>query len=291
MANVHFSLRPSSRRLVLVQALVVSLMSLGTAFAQSSPSVRVTNDETDITSRTHGNGDMLMTATRGTTLTVIDTEGDRYSPRRSNWYWVLLPRDWWGAQRAGWISGRDVEYIPAVEAAKAAHAETVLVWMQRPQQAVNESSIARAVDSQLRQSAPTTPAAPAASPAASVVAPGAAAHPTAVSEVVLNFDFAKSNLLDEAKGKLAVAVATLKTNGQGVSFALEGHADWTGSEPFNERLGLARAETVRRYLAEQHQIPVDKISVVSYGESKPAASNATREGRAQNRRVVVKVGA
>lgn len=290
MAHVHFSLQPSSLRLALVQALVVSLMSLGTAFAQSSPLVRVTNEETEITSRTHAQGDVLMIATRGTALTVIDTEGDRYTPRRSNWYWVLLPRDWWGAQRAGWISGRNVEYIPAVEAAKAPRAETVLVKMQQAQQALNEPSIARAVDSAMRQPPPAVPAASPAS-SASAVAPNAAAHPTAVSEVVLNFEFAKSNLLDEAKGKLAAAVATLKTNGQGVSFALEGHADWTGSEPFNESLGLARAETVRRYLAEQHQIPVDKISIVSYGESRPAASNATREGRAQNRRVVVKVGA
>jgi outer membrane protein OmpA-like peptidoglycan-associated protein len=109
--------------------------------------------------------------------------------------------------------------------------------------------------------------------------------------VVLNFEFAKSELTIEAKGKLASAVATLKTNGHGVSFALEGHADWIGSEPYNDRLGRARAETVKKYLADLHQIPADKISVVSYGESKPAASNATPDGRAQNRRVVVKVGA
>jgi outer membrane protein OmpA-like peptidoglycan-associated protein len=74
-----------------------------------------------------------------------------------------------------------------------------------------------------------------------------------------------------------------------VSFALEGHADWVGSEGFNEKLGLARAETVKRHLADQHKIPVDQISVVSYGESRPATTNATSEGRAQNRRVVVAV--
>ena len=63
-----------------------------------------------------------------------------------------------------------------------------------------------------------------------------------------------------------------------------------GSEPFNEKLGLARAENVKRYLAEQYQIPTEKISLVSYGENQPAASNSTKEGRAQNRRVVIKVG-
>ena len=57
----------------------------------------------------------------------------------------------------------------------------------------------------------------------------------------------------------------------------------------NEKLGLERAEAVKRYLYEQHQIPLHKINVISYGEDKPVAPNKTRDGRAQNRRVVVKV--
>ena len=47
---------------------------------------------------------------------------------------------------------------------------------------------------------------------------------------------------------------------------------------------------MKRYLAEQHEIAIEKITVVSYGENQPAAPNDTREGRAQNRRVVLKVG-
>jgi outer membrane protein OmpA-like peptidoglycan-associated protein len=57
----------------------------------------------------------------------------------------------------------------------------------------------------------------------------------------------------------------------------------------NERLGLARAEAVKRYLYEHHQIPLHKMNVISYGEEKPVAPNNTRVGRAQNRRVVIKV--
>jgi outer membrane protein OmpA-like peptidoglycan-associated protein len=57
----------------------------------------------------------------------------------------------------------------------------------------------------------------------------------------------------------------------------------------NEKLGLARAEAVKRYLYEKHQIPLHKINVISYGEEKPVAPNNTRDGRAQNRRVVIKV--
>ena len=57
----------------------------------------------------------------------------------------------------------------------------------------------------------------------------------------------------------------------------------------NKRLGLERAENVKRYLYEQHQVPLHKINVISYGEEKPIAPNKTRDGRAQNRRVVIRV--
>ena len=57
----------------------------------------------------------------------------------------------------------------------------------------------------------------------------------------------------------------------------------------NYKLGLERAEAVKRYLYEQHQVPLHKINVISYGEEKPIAPNKTKAGRAQNRRVVIKV--
>jgi outer membrane protein OmpA-like peptidoglycan-associated protein len=72
-------------------------------------------------------------------------------------------------------------------------------------------------------------------------------------------------------------------------FEIEGHTDSAGPTEFNERLGMERAEAVKRYLYEQHRIPLHKMNVISYGEEKPAGPNDTREGRAQNRRVVIKV--
>ena len=57
----------------------------------------------------------------------------------------------------------------------------------------------------------------------------------------------------------------------------------------NYQLGLDRAEAVKRYLYAQHQIPLHKINVISYGEEKPVSPNNTRDGRAQNRRVVIRV--
>jgi outer membrane protein OmpA-like peptidoglycan-associated protein len=52
---------------------------------------------------------------------------------------------------------------------------------------------------------------------------------------------------------------------------------------------LERAEAVERYLYERYNIPLPKMDVISYGDDQPAAPNTTREGRAQNRRVVIKV--
>ena len=115
-----------------------------------------------------------------------------------------------------------------------------------------------------------------------------------VYEVVLsedegNFKFAKTALPDEAKAKLDQLVASLKADPKGAYFEIEGHTDNVGDPKTNERIGLERAESVKRYLYEQHQIPLFKINVISYGEAKPIAPNKTRDGRAQNRRVVIKV--
>lgn len=74
-----------------------------------------------------------------------------------------------------------------------------------------------------------------------------------------------------------------------VVFEIEGHTDSSGGAVLNERIGLDRAEAVKRYLHEQHKVPLHKMSVISYGESKPIASNLTRDGRAKNRRVEVNV--
>jgi peptidoglycan-associated lipoprotein len=115
-----------------------------------------------------------------------------------------------------------------------------------------------------------------------------------VYEVVLsedegNFKFAKTVLPDEAKAKLDQMIAGIKADPKGAFFEIEGHTDNVGGPKVNERLGLERAEAVKRYLYEQHQIPLHKMNVISYGEEKPVAPNKTKAGRAQNRRVVIKV--
>ena len=115
-----------------------------------------------------------------------------------------------------------------------------------------------------------------------------------VYEVVLsedegNFKFGKTTLPDEAKAKIDEMVAQLKADPKDVFFEIEGHTDNVGDKAINEKIGLERAEAVKRYLYEQHQIPLHKMNVISYGEDKPVAPNKTKAGRAQNRRVVIKV--
>ena len=115
-----------------------------------------------------------------------------------------------------------------------------------------------------------------------------------IYEVVLNedegnFKFGKTTLPDEAKAKIDEMVAGLKADPKNVFIEIEGHTDNVGSKTYNETLGLERAEAVKRYLYEAHQVPLHKINAISFGEEKPVAPNNTRQGRAQNRRVVIKV--
>ena len=110
-----------------------------------------------------------------------------------------------------------------------------------------------------------------------------------LSEDQGNFKFGAAELPDMAKARLDEVVNQLKSKPQAVFIEIEGHTDSVGPETLNEQLGLERAESVKRYLYEQHQVPLHKMNVISYGEEKPVAPNNTREGRAQNRRVVVRV--
>jgi outer membrane protein OmpA-like peptidoglycan-associated protein len=112
---------------------------------------------------------------------------------------------------------------------------------------------------------------------------------TVLSDAQGQFALGKADLPDGATSALDSMVNQLKADKKGVWVEIEGHTDNVGDEKFNEQLGLQRAEAVKRYLYEKHQIPLHKINVISYGEDKPVAPNTTKDGRAQNRRVVIKV--
>ena len=92
-----------------------------------------------------------------------------------------------------------------------------------------------------------------------------------------------------AKAKIDERFTGDKVDLNNVRFEIEGYTDNLGSFELNHQVGLARAEAVKQYLGEQYEIPADWISVVSYGMENPVADNSTPEGRARNRRVVIKV--
>ena len=125
--------------------------------------------------------------------------------------------------------------------------------------------------------------------AAEVAASRKLMYEVTISEDQGNFKFGGTELPDQAKASLDQLVDRLKANTQNVFIEIEGHTDNVGSAELNEKLGLERAEEVKRYLYEQHKIPLHKMNVISYGAEKPVAPNKTKAGRAQNRRVVIKV--
>jgi len=110
-----------------------------------------------------------------------------------------------------------------------------------------------------------------------------------LSEDEGGFKFNKVELPDDAKAKIDQLVSQIKADPKGAYFEIEGHTDNVGDKAVNEKIGMERAQAVARYLYEQHQIPLHRINVISYGEDKPVAPNNTKDGRAQNRRIVIKV--
>lgn len=99
------------------------------------------------------------------------------------------------------------------------------------------------------------------------------------------FEFDKSTLTADAQGKLSVAAEVLRKN-PAKAVQIAGHTDSRGSDDYNIKLGMRRAESARAFLVSQG-IDANRLSTQTYGESEPVASNDTDAGRAQNRRVEI----
>lgn len=110
-----------------------------------------------------------------------------------------------------------------------------------------------------------------------------------LSDDRVKFSFNQAELPDEAKGMLDELCRKVKDYGKAVYVEVEGHTDSTGTDDYNYTLGLRRATTVRDYMNQAGGIPLHAINTISLGESVPVADNANSDGRAQNRRVVVRV--
>jgi len=120
-------------------------------------------------------------------------------------------------------------------------------------------------------------------------AKGKLIYTVTLSNDKVTFPLNRAAVSDDAKKLIDEAIAQLKAENRGVFFEIEGHTDSTGPDPYNQKLGEDRAVAVRNYLHDQHQIALNRIEVISYGESKPVEDNKSKEHRAQNRRVVIKV--
>ncbi|QJQ07138.1 OmpA family protein [Undibacterium piscinae] len=144
-------------------------------------------------------------------------------------------------------------------------------------------------DGVVAKAAPVVAAAPVAAP----VAPVKAAPVAPTSEKVTFaadafFDFDKAVLKPEAKTKLDDMAAKLKGINLEVVIAV-GHTDSVGSDAYNQKLSIKRAEAVKAYLVSNGGIEASRVYTEGKGKKQPVADNKTAEGRTKNRRVEIEV--
>lgn len=130
-----------------------------------------------------------------------------------------------------------------------------------------------------------------AAPAPAVVAPPVAPQPAVASKVTYSadafFDFDKSVLKPAGKEKLDDLTGKIKDINLEVIIAV-GHTDSVGSDAYNQKLSVRRAEAVKAYLVSKG-IEKSRVYTEGKGEKQPVADNKTAAGRAQNRRVEIEV--
>jgi len=110
----------------------------------------------------------------------------------------------------------------------------------------------------------------------------------AVAETSVKFGFNKDNLTPKATAALDQLAASIAST-KGYIIALEGGTDSVGSADYNYDLSQRRANSVIQYLASKYNVPAHKIYVIGLGKDKPVETNKTSAGRADNRRVDVRL--
>ncbi|MBM3387344.1 MAG: OmpA family protein, partial [Betaproteobacteria bacterium] len=139
--------------------------------------------------------------------------------------------------------------------------------------------------------APAPQAAPAPAPKAAAPAPAPAPKAAAATKVTYAadafFDFDKAALKTEGKAKLDDLVGKVKGINLEVIIAV-GHTDSVGSDAYNQKLSVRRAEAVKAYLVSKG-IEKNRVYTEGKGEKQPVADNKTSQGRAKNRRVEIEV--
>lgn len=124
--------------------------------------------------------------------------------------------------------------------------------------------------------------------AAGKLAEGKFQYALVLSDDSVKFPVNASTLSPEAEQRLGEFAEKLKGDNKNVYLEIQGHTDNSGAPTYNNELGEKRAEAVRKFLS-MRGVALNRMATISYGEDAPVAPNETREGRAQNRRVVVMV--
>lgn len=124
---------------------------------------------------------------------------------------------------------------------------------------------------------------------AGILAKGKVVFEQTFSEDRIKFRTGSAELNDEAKTALDEFAAKLKDLKRPVWMEIQGHTDSTGTDEINDALGEKRAEAVKRYLARKHQLPIQRMATISYGDTLPADTGKGAKARAANRRVVLVV--
>jgi outer membrane protein OmpA-like peptidoglycan-associated protein len=120
-------------------------------------------------------------------------------------------------------------------------------------------------------------------------AKGKLLYTVTLSNDKVTFPLNRAEVSDDAKKMIDDAITPIVNENKGVFFEIEGHTDAAGEPAYNSKLGEERATAVRNYLHDNYKIALSRLEVISYGEDRPVADNKTKDGRAQNRRVVIKV--
>lgn len=124
-------------------------------------------------------------------------------------------------------------------------------------------------------------------------------HQNSIQKIVMNIHFPPGDdnltqiIKEQGDGESTIKaqldqIAAILKQIPNKTIIIEGHTDEVGSEQDNLRLGQSRADNVKAYFVEQHGIPPGRFKTISYGATRPIASNETEEGRARNRRVEIR---
>jgi outer membrane protein OmpA-like peptidoglycan-associated protein len=124
---------------------------------------------------------------------------------------------------------------------------------------------------------------------AGVLAKGKVVFSQTFSEDRVKFKTGSYDLNKDAKAALDDFAGKVKALNEQYFVEIQGHTDDVGGSHYNDDLGQRRADEVRRYLSRKDQMPLNRMSTISYGDTLPVAANKTKKGRAANRRVVLVV--